>query len=185
MHRVLHQDFEMVPILGQQLELESFGNAINVPRLCDRLEAAHHQSADFFLVIDEAVGIADHRQRGGDAGNRLGDEIEVFRRRKRNVDAGRAAEFARPLAATVDDGLAGDLSARVATGPRDTGDMSVVPAHPCDFHAFENFRAARSRALGERLREVGRIGFAVTWNPDRARQIVGAKDWRPLSRLGR
>ena len=59
-----HQDLELVPVLGQQLELEAVGNRIDVPRLGHRLEAAHHEAADLLLVVDEAVGIADHRQSG-------------------------------------------------------------------------------------------------------------------------
>src|SRR5438105_5519575 len=40
--RILHQDFEVIPILRQQLELEAIGNPLDVPWLCDRLETAHH-----------------------------------------------------------------------------------------------------------------------------------------------
>ena len=61
-------DLELIPVLGQQLELESVRDARRVPWLGDRLEAAHHEAADFLLVIDEAVRIADDRQARRDAG---------------------------------------------------------------------------------------------------------------------
>ena len=117
MDRVAHQDLEVVPILGQELELEAVGNRVDVPRLGHGLEAAHHESADFLLVVEIAVGIADHRQVGRHAGDRLGDEIEVLRGVERHVDAGAAAERARPLAAAVDERLARDRASPSAARP--------------------------------------------------------------------
>ena len=64
MDRVFHQDLELVPVFRKQLEFELVGNARRIPRLGDRLEAAHHQPADFLLVVDEAVGVANDRQAG-------------------------------------------------------------------------------------------------------------------------
>ena len=62
MNGVLHQHFELVPIFRQQLKFEALGNPLDVPRFGDRLEAAHHQSADFLLVVNKSIRIADHRQ---------------------------------------------------------------------------------------------------------------------------
>ena len=53
---------ELVPVVGQHAELEILRNAVHAPGLGDRLEAAHQQPADFFLDVDVAVGIAQHRQ---------------------------------------------------------------------------------------------------------------------------
>ena len=69
-NRVGHQDLELVPVLRQQLEFEAVGNRRHVPRLGRGLEAAHDEAADFLLVVDEAVGIANHRKVGRDAGDR-------------------------------------------------------------------------------------------------------------------
>ena len=50
-------------------------------------------------------------------------------------------------------------------------------------HALDDARAAHARALGERLREIGRIGLAVAGNPHRAGEVVGAQDRRDARRL--
>ena len=94
--RVLHQDLEVVPVLGQELEFEAVGNRIDVPRLRFRLEAAHDEAADFLLVVEVAVGVADHRHVGRHAGDRLGHEIEVLGGIERHRDAGRAARIRAP-----------------------------------------------------------------------------------------
>ncbi len=112
MDRIAHQDLEMVPVLGQQLEFEAVGNRIDVPGLRLRLESAHDETADLLLVVEVAVGVADHRHVGRDAGDRLGDEIEVLGGVERHVDAGETPEFARPLSGAVDDRLAGDRALR-------------------------------------------------------------------------
>ncbi len=183
--RVGHQDFELIPVLGQQLELEPFGDPRRIPRLGDRLESAHHEAADFLLVVDEAVGIADHRQRGRHAGNRLGDDVEVFGGIERNIHAGHAPEFARPLAAAVDEGLAGDFAFVRVSLPSDSGHAATVHPHADDFHALEYRGAARPGALGERLREIGGVGLSVAGNPHGAGKIVGAQDRRDRRSLGR
>ncbi len=106
--RVAHQDFEMVPVLGQQLEFESFGNRVDVPRLGLRLEPAHHDAADFLLVVEIAVRIAYDGHVGRDAGDRLRDQVEMLGGVERNRDAGKAAECARPLPRAIDERLARD-----------------------------------------------------------------------------
>jgi hypothetical protein len=70
MDRVGHQDLELVPVLGQELELEAVRNRRDVPRLGYGLEATHHEAADFLLVIDEAV-----RDRESPAGR--GDAVDL------------------------------------------------------------------------------------------------------------
>ena len=183
--RVLHQDLELVPVLRQQLELEAVRDRRHVPRLGDGLEAAHHEAADFLLVVDEAVGIADHGQVGRHAGDRLRDDVEVLGGVERHVDAGAAAELARPLPGAVDERLAADLAALVAARPRDAGDAAVPHRHAVDLDALEDAGAARARALRERLRQVGRIGLAVARNPHGPGEVVRAQDRRDALRLGR
>ena len=166
-----HQDLELVPVLGQQLELEAVGDRVDVPRLRLRLEAAHHEAADLLLVVDEAVGIADHRQVGRDAGDRLGDDVEVLGRVQRHVDAGEAPELARPLPAAVDERLAARSSP--SSSPRFQRTPATRPSRastPVTLHAFDDARAAHARALRERLREVGRIRLAVAGNPHARRR---------------
>jgi hypothetical protein len=77
-HGVLHQDLEVVPVLGQELELEDIGKRIHIPRLGLGLEAAHHETADFLLVVEKAVGVADHGQVRCHPGDRLGHQVEML-----------------------------------------------------------------------------------------------------------
>jgi hypothetical protein len=110
MDRVLHQDLEVIPVLGQQLELEAIGNRIHRPRLRLRLETAHDEPADFFLVVEIPVGVAYDRHVGRNTLDRLGDQVEVLRRIERHVDSGEASERAGPLPPAVDERFTGDRS---------------------------------------------------------------------------
>ena len=58
----------MVEILGQLVELEIFGNAVHRPRLGVRLERAEQQLAGILLEVGAIVGVAQHRQGGGEVG---------------------------------------------------------------------------------------------------------------------
>ena len=97
MQRVLHQDLELVPIVGQKLEREIVRDAVHAPGLGVRLEAAHHQAADLLLEIDVAVGVAHHGQFRRDPAMRLGDDVHVLGRMQRDRHAAHLADLARPL----------------------------------------------------------------------------------------
>ncbi len=91
-HRVVEQDLERVPVVAQELELEVFGNAAAVfcalqPRSRLRLEPAHQQAADFFLEVDVAIGIAQHRQVAMHARDHVGDDVVVLAREEWDRDA--------------------------------------------------------------------------------------------------
>ena len=117
MNRILHQDLELVPILRKQLEFEIVRNARRAPRLCDRLEPAHHEAADFLLVVDEAVRVAYDGERGRHARDCPGHDVEVLGGIEGHVDAGHAAELACPLAAAVHQRCAGDVAFVVGAFP--------------------------------------------------------------------
>ncbi len=105
---VRHQRLELVPVFGQQLELEFLRDAVHAPGLGLGLETTHHQAADFLLEIDESVRIAHHRQHRVHAGDAFGDDVEVLRGMQRHVDARHGAECPRPLASAVDQHGAGN-----------------------------------------------------------------------------
>src|SRR5437773_7821334 len=109
----------------------------------------------------------------------------MLSRIERYVDTCGRTEFARPLSAAVDDDLAIDFAALFIARPCNTSDVAVVTPYSRHFHAFEDLGAAHSRALGERLCEIGRIGFAVAGNPHGTGQIVGAQERRELLRFRR
>ena len=175
-HRRRHQRLELLPVLVQELELEGRRDRVDSPRLGLRLEAAHQQTADLFLVVDAAVGIAQHRQHRVHAGDLLGDDIEVLRRPERHVDAGQRAELPRPLAGAVDDDLAGDLDLLAGVAHVQSRDAPAAGrrfvAHGDDLGLLDDAHAALAGAPGERHRQVGGVGLAVAGNPDRAGEVV-------------
>ena len=183
-HRVRHQRLELVPVLGEELELEALGDRVDVPGLRDRLEAAHHEAAHFLLEVDVAVRVAHDRMVGSDAGDRLGDDVEVLGRVERDVDAREPAERARPLAGAIDDDLALDRGRLAVDDDVEAAHASLARADAGDARALDDARAAHARAASERLREVGRVGLAVARNPDRACQVVGPQDRRDPPGLG-
>ncbi len=166
----------MIPILGQKLELEALGDACYVPGLGDRLEAAHDQSPDFLLVIDVTIGVTHDRQVGMHTGNRPRHQIEVFRGEHGHIHARKSAELARPLAGAVHDRLAAHLALMVGRAITRTCDATPLDDQAGDPRALDDPRAAHARTLGERLRQIGRIGLAVARNPHCAAEIIGAQE---------
>ena len=79
---------EMVEIVGQFAEFEILGNAADRPGLGVRFEGAEQQLARVLLVVSAVVGVAQHRQGGRKARERLGDDVEMLAGLQRNVDAG-------------------------------------------------------------------------------------------------
>jgi hypothetical protein len=146
-----------------------------------RLEAAHQQPADFFLVVDEAVRVAHHRQHRVHARDAVGDDVEVLGRVQRHVDAGQRAELARPLAGAVDhvSQRTSPCAVRTPTA-RPFSTMTPVTSTPST-----HLHAAVARALGQRHAQVGRIGLAVAGQPDGALQVVGAHHRVQLAGLRR
>jgi hypothetical protein len=146
-------------------------------------------AADFLLVVDVAVGIAQDRQHRMDAVDAVGDDVEVLGRPERHVDAGERAELPRPLAGAVDDDLAGDLDLVAAVANAQA--LDARPGRPDfaadrdDLRVLGDLHAAHARALGERHRQVGGIGLAVAGDPDRAGEVVGAQDRKQLAGLRR
>ena len=176
---------KLVPVFAQQLEAEGRRDRVDTPGLGLRLEAAHDQAADLFLVVDEAVGVAHHGQHRVDAVDAVGDDVEVLGRPERHRHASELAELARPLAGAVDERVAGDLELAAVVAHANARDAARVALalglHADHLDAFDDRRASLARALGQRHRQVGRIGLAVAGNPDRALQVVGAHHRKQLA----
>ena len=110
-HRALHQQREVVPVLLEQLELERVGDLVGRhPRLRLGLEPADDQPADLLLEVGVAVGVAQHRQVGVHALDRLGHDVEVLGGVQRHGDPGQGADLLGPLAGAVDDDLGLDVA---------------------------------------------------------------------------
>ncbi len=161
-HGVLHQRLELLPVLVQQLELEGRWNRLHAPGLGHGLEAAHQQPADLFLVVDEAVRVAHHRQHRVHALDAVGDDVEVLGRVQRHVHAGQPPELPRPLAGTVDQCFAAHFAQRGVHA----GHPATLDDHAGDLDVLHQRRAAQARALGQAHAQVGRVGLAVAGDPD-------------------
>ena len=133
-----------------------------------RLETAHDQATDLFFEVNEAVGVAHDRQVRMHALDPAGDNVHVLGRVQRHRDAAHEPDLARPLAGAVDD----DLGGNVATVRLDAAGDAVLHRDAGDLDPLENPGAAVARALGQRLRQIGRIGLAIARQPDGADQIV-------------
>ncbi len=181
--RVLHQNGEVVPVLVEQLELERVGDLVRRdPRLGLRLEAADHQAAHLLLEVGVAVGVAQHRQVGVHAVDRVGDHVEVLRRVQRHVDPGERAHLLGPLPGAVDDDLGRRCRPRRSRTPVTRPSRTVMPST----RVRSKIRAPPCRApSGQGRGEVGRVGLAVARQPDRAHQVVGPHDRVAVRRLRR
>ena len=157
-------------------------DAVGAPGLGVRLEAAHDEAAHFFLEVDVAVGVAHHRQIRVNAGDRPGDDIQVLGGMQRHASRRTAARTRAPIGRRRCTGPRRRCSPRVVATPVTAPSRVATPVT----RVSSKIRAPRlPRALGERLRDVGRIGLAVARHPGRADEIVVAHDGPFLGRLAR
>ncbi len=170
LHRVRHQDLELLPVVLERLEDERVRDALGAPRLRPRVEAAHEEAAHFLLHVDVPVGIAQHRQVRRDARDRLGHDVHVLAGVERDRHPAHPAQLARPHARAVDEDARRDRP----LGGLDARHRATLDAHPGHLHALAELGTARAGAAGEGLGHVGGIGLAVPRDPHRADQIVGA-----------
>ena len=167
---VLHEDFELVPVVGEQGELEIGGDPVHAPGLGLGLETAEDQAAHLFLEVDVAVGVAHHREVGRDTVDLPGDDVHVLARMERHGDVGQPAHLPGPLPGAVDDDVARDV-AGVGAHP---GRGTVLDSDAGNARLLEDPGARRPRAPGQGLGEVGGIGLAVAGKPDGANEVIGA-----------
>ncbi len=150
----------MVEVLGQLVEAEVLADALHAPGLRHRLEGAEQDLARVLLVVGAFLGDPQHRE-PLEAGDRLGDDVEVLAGVERQGHAVPRGEIAAPHAAAVHHDVGGDVALRLAGLPVDAGDAAAGAGHRRHLH-LSTMRAPRvARALGERQRDVGRVGLAV------------------------
>src|SRR5712692_9732784 len=145
--RAFHQDGEVLPVLGEQLELERVGQFVGRhPGLGIGLEPADEEPADLFLDIGVAVRVAEHGQIAVHAGDLVGDHVEVLGRMQRDGDPAHRADLLCPLARTVDHDLGLDVA--------------LVGPHPGDRAAAAGDVAAEIviNWAGQWAKQVGAMG---------------------------
>jgi hypothetical protein len=150
----------VIPVLLQQLELERVGDRIRRnPGLGLGFEAPDDQAADLLLEVGVAVRVAQHRQVGVDALERLGDDVEVLRRVQRHGHPGHRADLLGPLAGAVDHDLRLDVPVVGADAGHPTSPDDDA-GHP---DPLDDPRAPLPGTPGQGLGGVGRVGLAVPW----------------------
>ena len=152
--------FEMVEILRQLVKAEVFGNAVHAPGLGLGLKGAEQDFPCVFLVIGAFVGHAQHRHLR-QAGDALGHDVEMFAGMQRQGDAILRRQIAPPHPAAIHHQIGGDMPLFAARGPINPGHPAVRLRHAGDLDLFDNPRAAVARALGQRQRDIPRIGLPV------------------------
>ena len=189
-HRLVHEHREVLPVLVEELELERVRDRVRrAPRLRLGFEPADDEPADLLLEVRPAVRVAQDRQVGVDALQRLGHHVEVLGRVQRDRHAHPVTEGLGPLTGAVDDDLGLDPLLGATPVDPDPGHPAppdrvhgVDPGHPGPLH---DPRTALSRPLGERHRDVGGIDLPVPGQPDRTEQVTRV-DHRPqVERLRR
>ena len=136
---LLEDRLEMLEVLGQLVEAEILGDAVHAPGLGHRLEGAEQQLAGILLVVGAFVRHPQHRQVARQAGDRLGDDVEMLAGVQRHGDADRAGELARPHAGAVHDDVGSD-GALLGHRRRRRGPCSTTMR--VDLDALEDARAA-------------------------------------------
>ena len=110
----------------------------------------------------------------------VGDDVEVLGGVQRDVHARPSRPTClRPLARAVHHDLGLDVTGVGAH----TGDPAVRVDHTGHPGVLDDPRATQPRALGQRLRQVGRVGLAVGGQPDRPDQVVDPHHRPVLQRL--
>ncbi len=168
---------DVVDVLGQGAELEIGGDAVLPPGLGVRLEEADQQLAGILLVIGPLVAEEQNRQFARQAGDRLGDAVEMLRRMQRQRHPGLGREIARPHAA-ADHHRFGADRALVGHHP---GGPAVLDHDARHRPVLEDPRPAHAGAAGIGLGHVGGVHLAVMGKPEAADDAVDI-DRRPAFR---
>ena len=168
-HREVHRRGEMIEVGIEQLEVEIARDSLRRPRDRVRLVATHHQTADFFLVVGQAIRVAQ----GGEVARhrraeRRGDDVLVLHRDQRHVDADRGRERARPLPGAAHDDAALDATLR----RDDRLDHAVDHFDLEHVGVFADRRPCLAGAAGQGHRDVGRVGLPVGRQEGRTDHVV-------------
>ena len=150
----------MVEILGKLVEAEILADALHAPGLGHRLEGAEQDLARVLLVVGAFLGDPEHRE-PLEAGDRLGDDVEVLAGVERQGHAVPRGEITAPHAAAVHHQVGGDVALGLARLPVDAGDAPVGAGHRRHLHLLDDARAPRPRALGERQRDIARVRLSI------------------------
>ena len=149
------------------MEVEPVRNAVHRPGNRIRFVAAHHEAAHFLLVVRQSIWIAQRGQVAGHAGDGLGNQVLVLDRNQRDIDARHLANLARPLPGAVHHHLAGDATVFGEYRRH----LSAHNLDADDARVFDDAHALHTRALRQRLGNVGWIDLTVGGQEGGADQV--------------
>jgi hypothetical protein len=177
LHCELEIRHHVIPVLRQMQKPVGLGRGTFAPWLRVRLEEPDQQLARVLLEVRADVRHAQNGKTGGEAGNRLGDHVEMLRAVQRHVHARVASQMPAPEAGAVHD----ELRVDVAAGCRDANRPAALAADARDQYALDDARPALPRAFRQRERGIHRIAAPVFRQMDRADHALGV-DQRPAPR---
>ena len=103
--RVHHHRFEVIPILGQQTELECLVQYAGGNRLAQRLETPDQKPTTVVADVEMAVMVGKRWHITSDAIDRLGQKVEMFTGERRHLGPRHCTNFARPKPSAKRDRL--------------------------------------------------------------------------------
>ena len=169
----------VVPVLGQGLELEVSGYAVEVPDLAPGLEEASHQLAGFLFEIGVVGRIAHRGHIGIGPFDGLGHDVEVLAGLHWHIHSGGGGQLAGPDARGQHHGLGFHPAC-----------LGVHPHCPAVFYHYSGHRGALHDAsacgpgpLGQGHGGVHRRGDPVSGDEQRAHQIVDVEQRAQLEGL--
>ena len=178
-HHGLVERPEVIPVFGQAGELRVGGDAARGPGIAARLEEADHEPGALVPHVGKVRGGLDRRQAGRKARDRLGDDVVVRERLKRDADAGQRAELASPHAGGGHHVLGLDVP--VLGG--DAGDPPVAAGHPGHHGVLDDPHAVLAGARSQRHGGVGGVAPPVVRVVHRAGEVPGVQRREQLDRL--
>ena len=183
------------PLQVQREEIgpEALRHRVREPRRGALLVRPEDPAATLLADVPLRVGVAQHRVLGvalaplDERRVRLGDDILVLHRDRRNLDAEEPRGALGVVAGGGDDMLGADLEALLAGhqvaaavrhDPPGDDPLRTRPAIAVDLRLAHDLDAPLPRPLGQRLGDVRRVDIAIGGMEERALQILGA-DQRP------
>ena len=151
--------FKMIKIIIEQLKLKIIWHIILHPGFGVGFVTPKYESTHFFFEVSAQIWIADGWRIAGEALYFFGDDILMFYRLKRNIHPRHRTNLSGPHATTINHARAGDC-AEIGFDGVDAITNNIKTSHA---HTFIKYSAVHARALGKRLRDVGRRCLPIGW----------------------
>jgi hypothetical protein len=164
-HGLLEDRLEVIEVFRKLVEAEVLTDAVHTPRLCLGLEGAEKHFAGILLVVGAFVWHSENRK-ACQILDRLGDDVEVFARVKRESDLRTRGKIPTPHPAAVDDEIGGDRALFAVLAPGHASHAAIPIMHRSHFDVLDDLGAALPSPLGQRHRNVGGITLPVEWQMD-------------------